>query len=122
MKQLHILMKKNIAIPIGCLMMAGLFGCCNYIARTEGEVAPYACAPHPYYCTAEIWPGVILDYGKHCCGMKVAIMRLTWPFCVVDMMFEVALDTVFLPVDLTCLCFCTDEERKKIAEDRPVGN
>ena len=105
-------------MSIGCLMLAGMLGCCNCITRMEGNGAPYVCAPYPYYCTAETWPGVILDYGDHYCGTKVMLMRRLWLFCVVDEMFEVALDTVFLPVDLTSLYFCSDERRKKIAEDR----
>ena len=111
-------MKKTIAMSIGCLVLAGLSGCCNCITRTEGNGAPYACAPYPYYCTAETWPGVILDYGDHYCGTKVMLMRRMWLFCVVDEVFEVALDTVFLPVDLTSLYCFTNERRKEIAEAR----
>ncbi len=111
-------MKKKIAMSIGCLVLAGLSGCCNIITRTEGNGAPYACTPYPYYCTAEIWPGVILDYGDYYCGTKVMLMRRLWLLSVVDEVFEVALDTVFLPVDLTSLYCFTDERRKKIAEDR----
>ena len=40
----------------------GMSGCCNYVTRTEGKVAPYARTPHPYYCTAEVWQDVDLTY------------------------------------------------------------
>ncbi len=83
-------------------MVAGIAGCCNYCTRTEGEIAPYACAPHPYYCTATIWPDVALTRKYHC-GTAAAFARIAWPFSVVDEVGEVAFDTVFLPVDLMCL-------------------
>ena len=101
-------MKKEIAMSTGCLMLAGLSGCCNIITRVEGEFAPYACAPHPYFCTAEVWQDVAFSREYHC-GLAAGIAMMMWPFCVVDEVCEVVLDTVFLPVDLTYLCFRTDE-------------
>ena len=110
-------MKKNMAMSIGCLMLAGLSGCCNINTRVKGEFAPYACAPHPYFCTAEIWPDVALS-RIYLCGTAAGIARGLWPISVVDEVFEVALDTVLLPVDLVGLCCRTDEQRKKLAEIR----
>ena len=89
-------------MSIRCLMLVGLSGCCNYCTRTEGEIAPYACTPHPYYCTAEIWQDVALTRKYHC-GTAAALAIQTWPISVVDEVCEVALDTVFLPVDLAWL-------------------
>jgi hypothetical protein len=108
-------MKKNMAMSIGCLVMAGMLGCCNIFTRVEGEFAPYACAPHPYYCTAEVWPDVALS-RTYLCGTVAALAVEVWPISVFDEVFEVALDTVFLPVDLTGMCCRTDEQRKKLAE------
>ena len=76
-------MKKKIAMSIGCLMLAGLSGCCNIITRVEGEFAPYACAPHPYYCTAEVWPDVALS-RTYLCGTVFVLARAMWPISVVD--------------------------------------
>ncbi len=111
------MMKKKIAMSIGCLVLAGLSGCCNIITRVEGEFAPYACAPHPYYCTAETWPDVALSRTYLCCTAARLAAEL-WPIAVVDEVFEVACDTVLLPVDLTGLYCRTDEQRKKLAEIR----
>ena len=110
-------MKKNMAMAIVCLVIAGVSGCCNIITRVEGEFAPCACAPHPYYCTAEVWPDVALS-RTYLCGTAFALARAVWPICVVDEVFEVAFDTVFLPVDLTGMYCRTDEQRMKLADIR----
>ena len=95
-------MRLGMVMSIGCLMIAGLSGCCNYATRTEGKVAPYACVPHPYYCTAEVWQDVAFT-RKYDCGLAATYALMVWPITVVDEVCEVALDMVFLPVDLTCL-------------------
>ncbi|MBQ3807799.1 MAG: hypothetical protein II840_07570 [Kiritimatiellae bacterium] len=102
-------MKFRIVMSIGCLMIAGLSGCCNYATRTEGKVAPYACAPHPYYCTAEVWQDVAFA-REYYCGLVAMFALATWPITVVDEVCEVAFDTVFLPVDLTYLFVKDDGE------------
>ena len=110
-------MKKRMVMSIGCLMAVVLSGCCNYLVRMKdkdlpddwGRDAPYACAPHPYFCTAEVWQDVAFSREYHC-GLAAGIAMMMWPFCVVDEVCEVVLDTVFLPVDLTYLCFCADEQ------------
>ena len=89
-------------IAVGCLLVAGVSGCCNYCTRTEGEIAPYACAPHPYYCTAEVWPDVALT-RKYYCPTAAGLAIETWPISVVDEMCEVVFDTFFLPADLVWL-------------------
>lgn len=110
-------MKLGMAMPIACLLAVSLSGCLNYLVRTEdkdvlsdlGGDPPYACAPHPYFCTAEIWPDVALsrDYG---CGFAAGLAVQLWPLAVVDEACEIALDTVFLPVDLTYLFMKEDGE------------
>ena len=102
-------MKLKVVMSIGCLVIAGLSGCCNYATRTEGKVAPYACAPHPYYCTAEVWQDVTLT-RKYDCGLAATCALMVWPITVVDEVCEVAFDTVFLPVDLTYLFVKGDGE------------
>ena len=114
-------MKKKIAMSTGCLILAGLSGCCNIITRVEGEFAPYACAPHPYYCTAEVWPDVALS-RTYLCGTVYALARAMWPISVVDEVGEVVFDTVFLPVDLTGMYCRTDEQRKRLAEVHELRN
>ena len=107
-------MKKRVEMLIGCLMIVGLSGCCNYFVRTEDKDAPYACAPHPYYCTARVWSVVSRDAVRNppprCCAIPAAVEILVWPFSVVDEVCEVAFDTVFLPVDLTYLLVKEDDE------------
>ena len=107
----------KIAKTIGCLALVGLSGCCNINTRVEGEFAPYACAPHPYFCTAEIWPDVALS-RTYLCGTAAGMAVGLWPITVIDEVFEVACDTVLLPVDLTGMYCRTDEQRKKLAEIR----
>ena len=103
-------MKKRMAMSIGCLLVVVLSGCCNYLVRTKdkdlpddwGKDAPCACAPHPYFCTAEVWQDVALSREYHC-GLAAGFAIMMWPFCVVDEVCEVVFDTVFLPVDLMYL-------------------
>ena len=110
-------MKLGIAMSIGCLLVAGLSGCYNYWVRTGdkdilsdlGVDVPYACAPHPYFCTAVVWPEVALSRDYQC-GLAAALAVEMWPFSVVDEACEIALDTVFLPVDLTYLLKKEDGE------------
>ncbi len=108
--------KKKMAMSFGCLMMVGVLGCCNIGMRADDELAPYACAPHPYFCTAGIWQYVVDPTHDSYCGTMAYIMIELWPFFVVDEVFEVALDTVFLPVDLTSMYCLTEERRKKVAD------
>lgn len=112
--------KLGMAMSIGCLMAVGVSGCANYLVRTGDENVrsrigvdlPYACAPYPYLCTAEMWKPVSLYSFRHprpdCCGMPGALEIGLWPFFAVDEACEVALDTVFLPVDLTYLLMKED--------------
>ena len=109
-------MKKSMAMLLGCLVVAGLTGCCNIETRVDDEFAPYACAPHPYYCTAETWPYVVNPAHNAACGRMAAFMIQMWPIFVVDEVCEVALDTVLLPVDLIGQCCRTDEQRKKLEQ------
>ena len=102
-------MRLGMVMSIGCLMIAGLSGCCNYATRTEGKVAPYACAPHPYYCTAEVWQDVAFT-RKYDCGLAATCALMVWPITVVDEVSEVAFDKVFLPVDFTYLFVKDDGE------------
>ena len=102
-------MRLGMVISIGCLTIVGVSGCCNYATRTEGKVAPYACAPHPYYCTAEVWQDVAFT-RKYDCGLAATCALMVWPITVVDEVCEVAFDTVFLPVDLTYLFVKDDDE------------
>ena len=65
------------------------------------------CAPSPYYCTATLWTDcVCAPFRAFGGGVSTAgrtwdaVATVTWPFWVVDEVCEVALDTVFLPVDV----------------------
>jgi hypothetical protein len=75
--------------------------------RTEGKVAPYVCAPHPYYCTADVWQDVAFT-REYDCGLAATCALMVWPITVVDEVCEVALDMVILPVDLTYM-FAQDD-------------
>lgn len=103
-------MKKPLVIVL--LACAVLAGCCNIMTRTEARNAPYGCARHPYYCTASVWSDCVCapyyamggNAPDPSGGIWYAFATVTWPFWVVDEVCEAALDTVFLPADLTYLC------------------
>ncbi|MBR4258429.1 MAG: hypothetical protein IKQ17_05320 [Kiritimatiellae bacterium] len=122
MKTKNRMLKLGMAMSIGCLMAVGVSGCANYLVRTGDENVrsrlgvdlPYACAPYPYLCTAEMWKPVSLYSFRHprpdCCGMPGALEIEFWPLFAVNEVCEVALDTIFLPVDLTYLLVKEDGE------------
>lgn len=107
------MMNMKVAMTIGCLSLAGLAGCCNCLIRTENNIAPYACAPHPYYCTADVWQDIVFTRKYHC-GQCYIFMMWMWPVTVVDEVCEVALDTFFLPLDLMCLFTREDDVRERV--------
>ena len=83
-------------------------GCCNITMRSEStKQAPYFIQPHPYCSTVNVWNDCIcapwhLDGGTD--AIWPAIVTLTYPFWIIDEVCEVALDTVFLPIDATYYC------------------
>ena len=84
-------------------------GCCKISVRASNGryMGPYMCAPYPYNCTSEVWSDCICAPWKLKSGpdsIWYGIATMTWPFWVVDEVCEVALGTVFLPVDATYLC------------------
>ena len=91
---------------LGALLLCG--GCCNIGTRFGAtRRTPVFCAPSPYYCTATLWTDcVCAPFRAFGGGVSTAgrtwdaVATVTWPFWVVDEVCEVALDTVFLPVDV----------------------
>ena len=66
--------------------------------------AAYVCSPYPYWATASVWEECVcaplkVDSKTGSDGIWYAFATVSWPFWVVDEVCEVALDTVFLPVD-----------------------
>lgn len=91
-------------------LASALCGCVNLFVRTEGvtEVwgrrtgTPYLCAPYPFACTGVVcreWLTAPFRLGRGTDPIGDALATLTWPLSLVDLPCEVALDTVFLPVD-----------------------
>lgn len=104
------------------IMVLLLAGCANYAMRTDSSrrFGPYVCEPYPYAATAGVFDDCLLaplrtfdvigDRTNDPIGN--ALCTLTWPFWVVDEVFEVALDTVFLPVDAAYyFSFCGECQR-----------
>ena len=93
-------------------------GCCNITTRgTRTATKPFWVARHPYYCTAAVWSDSICAPFKvmgtnGADGIWYSVATVTWPFWVVDEVFEVVGDTVFLPADATYLCLRNDNQRK----------
>lgn len=109
-----------IIASIGVSLMTG---CANLNVRLS---KPYVCAKHPYYCTAEAWSDCVcapFQLGSSNDPIWTSFATLTWPFWLVDEVAEVALDTVFLPVD-GIYALCKDKpgqpqgEAEKIEEVR----
>lgn len=77
-------------------------GCCNIMTRTDNRTSPYACAPHPYYCTWEDLNVLAAPFSEPT-GPEGSIAKayatVFSPVFLVDLPFEIALDTVFFPVD-----------------------
>ena len=98
-------MKKPLVIVLlACAMLAG---CCNIMTRTECETEPYACAPYPYYCTWEDMKVLAVPFSDPTGpegSIAKAFATVFFPLFLIDLPFEAALDTVFLPADLTYLC------------------
>ena len=103
---------------IFCLaLLAAACGCANLNERLS---APYACARSPYYCTAEAWTDCVcapFNLGNSQDPIWTCFATLTWPFWLADEVAEVALDTVFLPVDgIYALCKDNPEQPQGEAE------
>jgi len=85
---------KALAIAVAAL----LAGCCNVVERAQ---KPYLVAPHPYYCTVEAAEALAEPFqdrqGPD--GIAGAFIAVTYPLWIVSGVCDVALDTVFLPVD-----------------------
>lgn len=96
---------RRIQLAMAAFALALLAGCANINVRTS---KPYACAPHPYYCTERTWSRCVcapFQFGSSNDPIWTSFATLTWPFWLVDEVAEVALDTVFLPVDgIYALC------------------
>lgn len=97
------------------------YGCANLNERLS---APYACARSPYYCTAEAWTDCVcapfkLGNGNSQDPIWTCFATLTWPFWLVDEVAEVALDTVFLPVD-GIYALCKAKPQQPQGEDEKV--
>lgn len=96
-------------------------GCCNVNERFVSDSSPIWCSRHPYYSTSRVWEDCILApsyiyYSKPMSGyeaIRYASATGAWPFWVVDELFEVVFDTVFLPVDATYLCCKGNGEREE---------
>lgn len=103
-----------------CLLIAACTGCANLVERINHK--PYACARSPYYCTAEAWTDCVcapFKLGNSQDPIWTCFATLTWPFWLVDEVAEVALDTVFLPVD-GIYALCKDKPQQPQGEDEKV--
>lgn len=94
-----------------CKGVSLLSGCCNIGVRSRTvytSSAPEWCSPHPYFCTQKVFEeavsapwrtlfGGTMRFGER--GIGDAWCTVTWPFWAVDELFEIAADTLFLPVD-----------------------
>ena len=94
-------MRKVIVFAVLCVLFGG---CANIITRSGENEEPILCSPYPYSSTCTIWSACVcgpfkLSEKNGWDGMWYALATVTWPFWVVDEVFEVCLDTVFLPVD-----------------------
>lgn len=94
-------MRKVIVFAVASLLLGG---CANIITRSGENEEPILCSPYPYSSTCMTWSSCVcapFKLSKKNGGDKMwyAFATVTWPFWVVDEVFEVCFDTVFLPVD-----------------------
>ena len=92
---------------LAIVLLALCSGCCNLIGRCgEGtgywSTRGYHGISHPYRATKETWDILCLPDQD---PILSSYVMLTYPFWVVDEVLEAAVDTVFLPVDLTVTAF-----------------
>ncbi len=99
-------MKKSVVMLIGCLMMAGLSGCCNIMAHAcdNGTLVPAGM----YNGTREsLGVMLILTYGPFGgCGCYSASFGDTLaclPIYLAEFPLEVVADTITLPYDAYCI-------------------
>ena len=92
---------KVIVFVVLCVLFGG---CANIGARSGVFGEAILCSPFPYNSTYVVWNECIcapfkVSKKNGWDGMWYALATITWPFWVVDEVFEVCLDTLFLPVD-----------------------
>lgn len=113
------LLRDLIRSAFGVIVILCLSGCMNVWSRSA---KPYLCARHPYYCTAVAWTDCVcapLHIGNSNDPIWTSLATLTWPFWVVDEVAEVAIDTVFLPVD-GIYAICKDKPNQPKGKDEKV--
>lgn len=105
------MMKKIISASIECLTIAGLAGCCNIRAHMSDHKEPAGVYRGVRECSYDMaHPFRRPGEGKN--GLVIAYFPVIFPIVLVDLVFEVAADTITFPYDLVALCVTgKDEER-----------
>ena len=103
----HIQFKYQIGRWASIALLCSLFalsGCVNIAYRAEGG------DNHgPYFCTCTDAKFIAVPFTKPKGDMGVAVKKMCtilWPFCIVDLPLEAAVDTVLLPWD----CYRQDKD------------
>ena len=107
------MMKQKIAMSIGCLVLAGLSGCCNINAHASS----YEERAGIYRGTRDFYPELVHVFiGPFCPGtcayvpIHNAILGL--PICSVMISLEIVADTVTFPYD-SCVSMIETQNDEK---------
>ena len=93
-------MKKKIAMSIGCLVLAGLSGCCNIDAHRSDSKQPAGM----YRGTRDFYPELVRVFigplfPGTCAYVPIHGAILGLPICSVMISLEIVADTVTFPYD-----------------------
>ena len=117
-------MKKNMAMSIGCLILAGMLGCCNIEAHSSirKELAGM------YSGTREYSPYVALAFllpfipETSCFYVPFYCAIFGWPICLTELSLEVVADTMTFPYDFYVWAIAKENDAEVPAEAVPAAS
>jgi len=115
-------MKKEIAMSTGCLILAGMLGCCNIEAHSSIRKEPAGM----YGGTREYSPYVALVFFSpfipetSCFYVPFYCAIFGWPICLTELSFEVVADTMTFPYDFYVWASAKENDAEVPAEAVPA--